>query len=456
MSGSFQRRSPSRGEDTPPATARERGRRPAPGRRDDRHRRGMPAAPASQQWVPGNKIELLENGEAFFPRVFDAIRQARSEVLLETFILFEDKVGNTLRDVLVEAARRGVFVTVLVDGYGSVDLSDEFLASLTDAGVHFQVFDPRPKLLGMRTNVFRRMHRKLLVVDGETAFVGGINFSADHLADFGPSAKQDYAIEVRGPIVAQIRDFVRTGTMRREKTRRQARNGQGARAGETRNEGGADCLFVVRDNEAHRTDIEQHYRIAVRAARHDLTIANAYFFPGYRLLRDLRNAARRGVRVRLILQGEPDMPIVKVGARMLHDYLLGAGVRIYEYCERPLHGKVAVADDSWSTVGSSNLDPLSLSLNLEANLVIRDEQFNRVLRERLDTLVERYCREVSARDTRPRPIWRMATSFIVFHFLRRFPAWAGWLPAHTPKLEEVGPRKQRLAETADAHPRETG
>lgn len=457
MNASFSRKPSSPGAEAATMFRRSRGpRRPGEGR-GGRSRRGLFAAPASPQWVQGNRIELLENGEAFFPRVFDAIRQARSEVLLETFILFEDKVGHTLREVLVEAARRGVFVTVLVDGYGSVDLSGPFLAELTEAGVHFKVFDPRPKLLGMRTNVFRRMHRKLLVVDGETAFVGGINFSADHLADFGPAAKQDYAIEVQGPIVAQIREFVRNGTKPRGKSKALERTKNDAPGtGDAEWPGSAECLFVVRDNEAHRTDIEQHYRIAVRAARRDLTIANAYFFPGYRLLRDLRNAARRGVRVRLILQGEPDMPIVKVGAHMLHDYLLGAGVEIYEYCERPLHGKVAVADDSWSTVGSSNLDPLSLSLNLEANLVIRDPHFNRVLRDRLDALVERHCRKVSARDTKPRPVWRIATTFIVFHFLRRFPAWAGWLPAHTPKLEKVGPGKQRLAETTDAHAREIG
>jgi len=411
--------------------------------------RGPSRPPASSQWMPGNAVSLLENGEAFFPRVFEVIRQARREVLLETFILFEDKVGTELRDVLLEAARRGVFVSVLVDGYGSVDLSEAFLAELIAAGAHFRVFDPRPKLLGMRTNVFRRMHRKLLIVDGETAFVGGINFAADHLADYGPSAKQDYAIEVRGPIVERLRAFVRTGELRRG----ESGAGPGAAAAGA---GDAECLFVVRDNDSHRTDIEQHYRIAIRAARHDLTIANAYFFPGYRVLRDLRHAARRGVRVRLILQGEPDMPIVKVGARMLHDYLLDAGVRIYEYCERPLHGKVAVADQDWSTVGSSNLDPLSLSLNLEANLVIRDPRFNQELRERLDALVGRYCREVTAVASHRRPIWRAAASLVAFHFLRRFPAWAGWLPAHTPKLEKVEAPRQRLAEPPDAHTRQTG
>ncbi|MBX6316825.1 cardiolipin synthase ClsB [Pigmentiphaga sp.] len=418
--------------------------------------RGQSAAPASVQWTQGNAIALLENGEAFFPRVFEAISQARAEVLLETFILFDDKVGNALRNVLIDAARRGVYVSVLVDGYGSTDLPEEFLAGLIEAGVHFRVFDPRPKLLGMRTNVFRRLHRKLLVVDGETAFVGGINFSADHLADFGPSAKQDYAIEVRGPIVAQIRDFVRNGTVPRDKARRRAARPASPAKEQPLNEAGAECLLVVRDNNAHRTDIEQHYRIAIRAAQREVTIANAYFFPGYRLLRDMRKAARRGVQVRLILQGEPDMPIVKVAAHMLHDYLLSAGVKIYEYCERPLHGKVAVVDDVWATVGSSNLDPLSLSLNLEANLIIRDPAFSRTLRERLDALVERHCREVSARDTRPRSRWRMATSFIVFHFLRRFPAWAGWLPAHAPRLEKVEPGPSRPTETPDAHSREIG
>ena len=421
-------------------------------RRGDARRRGR-RAPASPQWVPGNAVSLLENGETFFPRVFEAIRQARHEVLLETFILFEDKVGTALRGVLRDAARRGVFVSVLVDGYGSVDLSEDFLADLLAAGVHFRVFDPRPKLLGMRTNVFRRMHRKLLVVDGQTAFVGGINFSADHLADFGPGAKQDYAIEVRGPIVARVREFVRTGEMprvRREDGKTEEKGADAPHAGD------AECLLVVRDNEAHWTGIEQHYRIAIRAARQDLTIANAYFFPGYRLLRDLRHAARRGVKVRLILQGEPDMPIVKVGAHMLHDYLLEAGVRIYEYCERPLHGKVAVADDDWATVGSSNLDPLSLSLNLEANLVIRDQRFNRQLRQRLEALMAEHCREITARTRRRRPIWHPAASFLAFHFLRRFPAWAGWLPAHTPRLEKVEAPKQAQAETADAHARETG
>src|SRR5690606_38125997 len=155
-----------------------------------------------------HRLRLLENGEEFFARVNEVVAAARSEILLETFILFEDKVGLELHRHLVAAARRGVRVELTVDGYGSPGFSKGFAAELASAGVRLRVFDPHPRLLGMRLHLFRRLHRKLLVVDGERAFVGGINFSADHLADFGPEAKQDYALEARGPVAATIRGFM--------------------------------------------------------------------------------------------------------------------------------------------------------------------------------------------------------------------------------------------------------
>jgi cardiolipin synthase len=202
--------------------------------------------------------------------------------------------------------------------------------------------------------------------------------------------------------------------------------------------GDASALFVTRDNRKHTNDIERHYRAAIRTARQRVVIANAYFFPGYRLLREMRHAARRGVDVRLILQGEPDMAIVKTAASMLYHHLLDAGVRIYEYCERPLHGKVAVIDDEWATVGSSNLDPLSLSLNLEANVVIRDRAFNQELGGRLDTLMQNSCKPIEREDLVESTWWRKLRSYFVFHLLRRYPAWAGWLPAHAPRLTPAG------------------
>ncbi len=203
--------------------------------------------------------------------------------------------------------------------------------------------------------------------------------------------------------------------------------------------GDAQALFVTRDNHNHQSDIEHHYLQAVRSATRRVVIANAYFFPGYRFIRELRRAARRGVDVCLILQGEPDMPIVKTAASLLYHHLTKAGVRIYEYCERPLHGKVAVVDDDWSTVGSSNLDPLSLTLNLEANLVIRDAAFAQGLAVRLQDLIDHHCKSIAPEPPAPAwAFWRPLSSFLLFHLLSGYSRWANWLPYHAPIMQTMG------------------
>jgi cardiolipin synthase len=296
-----------------------------------------------------------------------------------------------------------------------------------------RAFDPHRPLLGMRMHVFRRLHRKLAVIDGEPAFVGGINFSADHLGDFGPEAKQDYAVEVEGPVVAAIRGFM-LDALRGDGTGegwRPPRGGDGDPGGR----------LVVRDNRGRSRDIERAYREAIRGARREILLANAYFFPGYGFLRDLRHAAARGVEVTLLLQGEPDEKIAQTGARMLYRHLAGAGVRLHEYCRRPFHGKVAVIDGEWATVGSSNLDPLSLSLNLEANLVVRDRAFATELRESLLRLLREDCRPVDEARMPPERFWHALTRPLLFHCLRRFPAWAGLLPAHAPRVALLRPEQ---------------
>ena len=386
-------------------------------------------------WQRGNQIELLENGEAYFPRVFDALRVAQREILLETFILFEDKVGHALQRILIEAAQRGVNVVVSLDGFGCGELSPSFLGELAQAGVTVQMFDPASKTLGVRTNWFRRLHRKIVVVDATVAFIGGINFSADHLGDFGPEAKQDYAVQVTGPAVADLHHFALAQSGRQVRTRRGWRRRQQRPPLWSTDNADGLVRLIYRDNVQHRDDIEEAYIHALSKAQKRVVIANAYFFPGYRLLRELRNAARRGVEVRLIMQGQPDVLLAKLAARMLYDYLLKDGVVIHEYCQRPLHGKVALVDDEWSTVGSSNLDPLSLSLNLEANVLIRDRAFNQQLYERLDILANTHCQTMPENRTPRLWLWRLTVGFLVFHVMRHFPALTGWLPAHKPRLK---------------------
>jgi cardiolipin synthase A/B len=397
----------------------------------------------SSRWVEGNDFRLMENGEEFFPRVFACIANAQREVIVETFILFEDKVGLQLHEALIAAAKRGAQVDVTVDGFGSPDLSAHFLSTLAEAGVRLHVFDPRKRILRWRLNVFRRMHRKIVVVDGQIAFVGGINYSADHLADYGAEAKQDYAVEIHGPLVAEIHRFTHAALaqgLRYQRPRQWWRWRRHLRVNpqDLPAAGSAAAMLVIRDNGQHRNDIERAYRLAIRTARRRIVIANAYFFPSYRFIRDLRDAAQRGVDVRLILQGQPDMPWARTVATLLYDRLLSGGVRIYEYCERPFHGKVALVDDEWSTAGSSNLDPLSLALNLEANVLIRERGFNAELYRRLEHMMTHACRVI---EPQPVPLhgWRLARSYVAYQVARHYPSWASWLPRQVPRLTPAGP-----------------
>jgi cardiolipin synthase len=402
--------------------------------------------PNNSHWVPGNRITLLENGEGFYPRVFDSIATAEHEVLLETFIVFDDKVGRQLQQALLRAAGRGARVDVLVDGWGSPDLPVSFLQPLQEAGVKVRSYEPAKRLFGARVNMLHRMHRKLVVVDGRRAFVGGINYSADHLADFGPLAKQDYAVEIEGPLVGQIQAFCRASLSTPQPMRRlwlphwrqpladEDDFGHGG-TGDSAAVGGARAAFVTRDNRSHRNDIERHYRAAVRTAGQRVLIANAYFFPGYRLLRDLRHAARRGVQVDLVLQGRPDQAWVARASELLYGYLMRAGVCVHLYGERPLHAKVAVVDDRWATVGSSNLDPTSLSLNLEANIMVRDAAFAAQLRGRIEQLMQQGCERVQLPTPGPlRSAWIALRSLVVYHAMRHFAAWVRHSPDAAPRV----------------------
>lgn len=389
------------------------------------------------QWTESNEAELLINGNQYFRSVFDSIRAAREEILIETFIIFNDEVGQALKEALLEAAARQIRIDVTVDGYGTAALDKEYIAELTDAGIHMHIYDPKPRLFGMRTNLFRRLHRKIVVVDGMVAYISGINFGADHLPDKYAMGKQDYGLRVRGPIVKDIRDAAGALLVEHQAVQELPR----IRASSSPT-GDATMLLAIRDNNHHRNDIEEHYLQAIRSATSRLLIANAYFFPSYRLFHELRNAARRGVNVTLILQGRPDMPWARMFSSSLYSYMLQDDIRIFEYTERPLHGKIAIVDHEWSTVGSSNLDPLSLSLNLEANLFVRDAGLNQRIHEHLSTLIESSCKRITTEAAEKGRWWRTPLMFVSFHFLRHFPKRMGWLPAHAARMETLLPKSR--------------
>ena len=328
------------------------------------------------EFTDGNRLQLLCNGTAFFPALVQAIDAARSEVYLETYIFADDESGKIVAAALSRAARRGVTVNLLVDGFGCKDGFDEIRGNLLSDQVRVLTYRPNISPLTLRRNRLRRLHRKLAVIDARVAFIGGINIIDDINTPGQKPPRYDYAVRVEGPLLVWMEDEVRrlwnrtawTGLRRRWRTLPPA-------AVERTPRGNQRAALVVRDNLSHRADIEDAYLEAIGEAREEIIIANAYFFPGVRFRRALLDATMRGVRVILLLQGRIEYALLHYASRALYGQLLDAGVQIYEYHLSFMHAKVAVIDGRWATVGSSNIDPFSLLLAREANIVVDDRAF---------------------------------------------------------------------------------
>ena len=335
-------------------------------------------------------VQLLRGGVALFASLIEAMQQAQHEVLLETYIFDFEGAGGDVARALMAAAQRGVRVQVVVDGVGTRDLPPVWAERFAQAGVQCRVYSPLGGLGFWLPSRWRRLHRKLCVVDSAVAFCGGINILDDLIDPNVPGGlsqpRLDYAVRVTGPLVMQMHDAMRQLWSRIEAVR-ELRRQDIAGALETLRSVDQDLklqprgplALVLRDNLRHRTQIERAYRKALAGAQHEVTLASAYFFPGLRLRRALVMAARRGVRVRLLLQGQYEYFVPYRASRQLYGQLLAAGVEIYEYHASVLHAKVAVVDGRWATVGSSNLDPFSLLLAREANVVVRDAAFAQAL-----------------------------------------------------------------------------
>lgn len=332
----------------------------------------------------GNQIRLLRNIDEYYPALEREIDAAASEIFLETYIFEADDTGQRIGAALIRAARRGVLVHLMIDGFGSRLFPEEQRRELLEAGVQLLVFRPELWSLRLRSTRLRRLHRKLAVVDGRIGFCGGIN-----IIDHGDSRRNapprlDYAVSIKGPLIADMHDAVRTLWLRTAWTQLRRRWLPLTKPVlDLAPRGDQRAAFLVRDNVRHRHDIEEAYLRAIARAHREVVVANAYFLPGRRFLKALCDAARRGVRVTLLLQGRVEYVLVHYASRALYRDLLDAGVQIHEYTRSFLHAKVAVVDDSWATVGSSNIDPVSLLLAREANVVVQDRTFVRELRASL-------------------------------------------------------------------------
>ncbi|WP_291913455.1 cardiolipin synthase ClsB [Limnohabitans sp.] len=368
----------------------------------------------------GHQIRLIEGGQDYFETLVAALDQARSHVLLETYIFDVHGAAVRVAEALERAALRGVRVWLVVDGVGTPQLPEVWRTRFAQAGVDWRVYAPLGTLGLLIPSRWRRLHRKLCVVDGHTAFCGGINILDDWYDPHHGSLAQprlDFAVGAQGELVGHIQDSMTQLWWRLQGAQhaRERKIAQSLRSFKTAGlplpwkqplplpDGSpppSRAALLLRDNVLHRSQIERAYLKAIGMARHEVLIANAYFLPGRRLRQALVHAAQRGVRVRLLLQGRYEYFMQYHAARPVYGTLLAAGVEIYEYDASFLHAKVAVVDPDnerpWATVGSSNLDPLSLLLAREANVVVADRWFAQQLHQRLSQVMASQSTPVSA------------------------------------------------------------
>ena len=397
----------------------------------------------------GHSVRLLQGGAEFFPMLIQAVDRSQREVRIETFIFDFEAAGLLVAEALERAATRGVAVYLLVDGIGTHCVPASWQQRFDAAGVQWHRFSPLGTTGLLNPVRWRRLHRKLCVVDETLGFCGGINF-VDDLIDPGhgvlDAPRYDFALQLQGPLVA---DMLRSMTQlwSRLQMTQELRKGQFKAANRVWQQGkkstatasqfdrsgqafamqstsgsavhsGVHAALMLRDSLRNRVRIERAYRHAIGSAKREIIIANAYFLPGRRLRNSLVHARRRGVRVRLLLQGRYDNFMQFHASRPVMAGLLAAGIEVYEYTASLLHAKVAVVDGEWATVGSSNLDPLSLLLAREANVVWRHAPLAAELRNHLANAIAHNAAPLDVARLSQRSLWHRILDRLAFALMR--------------------------------------
>jgi cardiolipin synthase len=381
--------------------------------------------------VDGNRLQLLRTGGEFFPALEAAIAAARHEVYLETYIFADDAAGRRIARALAEAAEQGVRTHVIVDGMTVKRYMGALAEQLLAANVSLGIYRPDVSPWDLSVRRLRRLHRKIAVIDARVAFVGGINVIDDMHTPRHTPPRYDYAVQVEGPLVASIRaEADRLWRLVALANFQQWWETAPLPPADTAPGGYQRAAFVVRDNFRHRSDIEDAYLTALGNANEEIILASAYFLPGARIRRALVAAAARGVRVILLLQARVEYVLLHYASRALYGQLLDSGVQIFEYTKSFLHAKVAVVDGRWATVGSSNIDPLSLLLMREANIVAEDRKFALELRESLLERVVDGARPVARARWRRQALHLRVRIWIAYGIARFFIGWFGYGGRH--------------------------
>jgi cardiolipin synthase A/B len=396
-------------------------------------------------------VHLLQGTAELFPAMIVAMDAARHDIRMETYIFDFTATGADVGAALARAALRGVQVRLVVDGAGTGEVPADWRERFAASGVQWRVFNPMGRLGMLVPSHWRRLHRKLCVVDGGTgqavAFCGGINILDDYYDPNHGALKApryDFSVRVTGPLVHAVVEAMDSLWLRLQAMRSLRQHeigaavttwasaratvfgrheqGQHASFSAPASAASARASLLLRDNFRNRKRIERAYLKAIGDAHHEIIIANAYFLPGGKLRHALVAAAGRGVKVQLLLQGRYEYFMQFHAARPVYSMLLAAGVEIHEYASSFLHAKVAVVDaaepQAWATVGSSNLDPFSLLLAREANVVVRGRDFAQTLRETLVHAIAHDGKQIDPADYANRPWGQRLRDRIAYGLMR--------------------------------------
>lgn len=344
---------------------------------------------ASDGFTTNNQVTFIRAGKAYFDTVLQMIGDAQECIYILVYIFGEDNTGRLIANALEEAAKRKVAVYLLADGYASQGLSKHFRQQLRAAGVHFRYF--APLFRSRKFYLGRRLHAKVMVTDRRYALVGGINM-ADRYNDMdGIPAWLDFALHVEGEIAQQLCRYCWKGwqSMTRKKTPDFCLQNLPALTIPPQNR--SDVRMRRNDWVKRKYEISFTYVEMLRTAGQEITILGGYFLPGKIIRRNILQARKRGVRIRVITAGTSDVMVAKYAERWLYDWLLRTGVEVYEYQGNMLHGKLAVCDDRWMTIGSYNINNISAYASIELNLDVRNPAFTRTVREELEQIIDNHC-----------------------------------------------------------------
>jgi len=368
-------------------------------------------------YQPADSISLVLSGEDFFKRLVRLLDQARETVHLQTYIFVDDDTGRLIAEALKRAARRGVEVRVIADGYGSKELPRAFVQDLQAAGIHFRFFQHIISILKWQGG--RTLHQKVVVVDRRSALVGGINIADKYRGSPDTPAWLDFAVQIEGDVCGHLHNLCsdiyrhqywrRTRlpiAWRREKTPFLPNPPQ-------------DGLLRFRLNDwlRRKTEIYQSYVRAISSARESLVIVASYLLPGRMVRKRLATAVRRGVAVRILLTGPSDVPLARGAEQYVAYRMLQKGIRVFHWEKSVMHGKTILVDGRWASVGSYNLNPLSRFRSLELNVDIADPTFTRYFCAHVDDLLRHHCKEVT-KDNLPEfsSRWHLFKAWLAYQF----------------------------------------